>query len=61
MEFHSSTRALVRHERSARLLYGEVKIDGAYQRQAERHIREIVKFIQECREVEAYLKRKAAT
>jgi hypothetical protein len=30
--------------RSARLLYGDVKIDGVYRKRAERHLREIVKF-----------------
>jgi hypothetical protein len=40
-----------RNTRSARLLYADtVKVDAAYRKRAERHIREIIRFFFECEE-----------
>src|SRR5205814_4440205 len=39
-----------------RVLYGTVKIDRAFQKRAERHVRSIIKFLIQLDEVAAYLK-----
>jgi hypothetical protein len=64
-QFHGITPATKGCEnwaklKSSRLLYGTVKIDRTFQKRAERHVLDIIKFMSECKQVEAYLKRKAA-
>jgi hypothetical protein len=64
-QFHGITPATKGSEnwaklKSSRLLYGTVKIDRAFQKRAERHVRNIIKFLSQLDEVAAYLKRKEA-
>jgi hypothetical protein len=64
-QFHGFTPATKGSEnwaklKSSRLLYGTVKIDRAFQKRAERHVRSIIKFVRQTDEVAAYLKREEA-
>jgi hypothetical protein len=64
-QFHGFTPAAKGSEnwsklKSSRLLYGSVKIDRAFQKRAERHVRNILKFMRQLDEVAACLHRPSA-
>jgi hypothetical protein len=64
-QFHGITPATKGSEnwaklKSARLLYGTVKIDREFEKRAERHVRNMIKFMRQLDEVSAYLKRQEA-
>ncbi|HEY3987970.1 MAG TPA: hypothetical protein VGM02_01645 [Acidobacteriaceae bacterium] len=48
-------------QKSVQLIYGATKIDSAFRKRAERHVRGIIKWLRQADEVEAYMVRKQAT